>query len=69
MLGKIKIISVKSPTIFYKFHINDPVKIINGYKINDSIILSRYSVNGVNYYKVGNINNNVVCEEKHLINR
>ena len=67
MIGK-KVVTTKYE-INYKFHINDPVKIVKGTNINNSIIKSRYNVSGVNHYKVGNSTETRICKETELINR
>jgi len=56
--------------IRYRFNINDPVLSTNKDKyILNSVILSRYNVNGENYYKIGDKINTKICKEKELIHR
>ena len=54
----------------YKFHINDPVLcVIKDSTIKNTTILSRNTINGDNFYKIGDNQNFRVCKEKDLINR
>lgn len=70
MLAKRKIISnSKFVNNFYKFHKNDTVKITTSKHIKDAVIKGRYSIKGVNYYKVGNSINTIICKEIELIHR
>jgi hypothetical protein len=48
-----KVVSIKQDAP-YKFHVNDPVfcTVENG--IKNAIVLSRYVLNGDNYYRISN---------------
>lgn len=64
-----RVVSGERKITKYKFHKNDPVRIVSGVNIVNAEIKSRYNVSGINYYKVGNTNNTRVCKENQLINR
>lgn len=73
-----KVITEKSKKniIHYKFHINDPVLcVIKDSIIKDAFILSRNTINGENFYKIGNKETDKalilikVCKEGELIHR
>lgn len=53
----------------YKFNIKDPVYCTKYPYYTNFIILSRYRVNGINYYKVGYENISKLCKESELLNR
>lgn len=55
----------------YRFNINDPVFCTIKNDIKNPIILSRYTIGGENFYKIGNkeTNNTKICNEKALIHR
>ena len=56
----------------YRFNINDPVLCtVKNCDVRDAIILSRNTIKGDNYYKIGNkqTSNTKVCKEKELIHR
>ena len=67
----------KKDITHYKFHIHDPVLcVIKDCIIKDAIILSRNTINGENFYKIGNKQSDndqliliKVCKERELIHR
>lgn len=52
----------------YRFSVNDPVLCTKN-DIKNAIILSRYFVGDVAYYKIGNNLTTKICKENELINR
>jgi len=71
MLGK-KIINetVKKNVIHYRFNVNDSVLCTTkNSSIKNAIILTRYSVGGINFYKISDNVNEKVCKETELIHR
>jgi len=72
MLGKRKIFNTTERNInHFRFHPNDLVLCTKSNTIKNGIVLSRYNVGGVNYYKVINEEKtlSVVCKESELIFR
>ena len=64
-----RVITKSTIPIHYKFNINDPVLCTIKNEIKDTFILSRYVVNGDNYYKIGNSTNIKTFKESALIHR
>lgn len=70
MLGKKTIIQVSKNTanVKYKFNINDPVYCTKDI-IKNAFILSRYTISGQNFYKIGNEQETKIYKESQLIHR
>lgn len=68
MFSKKIIVSNKSNINNYRFNINDPILCTKD-NIKNAIILSRYCIGDIKYYKIGNNLITKVCKESELINR
>jgi hypothetical protein len=72
MLGKRKIVSTVDKNInHFRFHKDDLVLCVKSNIIKKGIVISRYNVSGINYYKITNEEKNlfIVSKESELIFR
>lgn len=70
MLGK----KINTPVnniikVNYRFNINETVFCTVKNNIKDAVIISRYTISGENFYKIGNKEETKICKESQLIHR